>query len=187
MNTQRLLAELTEKEQRLLSKMRENEDIQLVASDSLGSIACLDCTIIDPVNLFVAYSDSNKKICKGVYANEHFSLGNEETDKDPRPLRVITDLRKPESIKYYVNCHGEDYLFSNDCKDEATQLMIFMESPGFCQISLYNGFLTHEKISHIFSASAKMRSHIRTLAYSILSRDFENFSNSLDQMESRKK
>lgn len=166
--------------------MKEHEDIQMVACDSVESIVCLDFKEIEQANLFVAFINNNKSICNGIYGEEHFSVGNEELDNDPQFLRVFTDLRKPGSVKFHVNCQGENYRLTSDSSDEA-QLIIFIETPKFCQLSLYNGFLIRDKISHIFLTSDKMKGPIRTLAYSILTHNFKHFPQGLRQMESRQK
>lgn len=176
-----VLYQMSEKEEKLAHQMlNKKKDIQLLASNGTQSWAVIDNTMLEVYNLIIGYTNGTEAICVGIYANHPFSY---PIDGEQSLIRVWQDCRDLNDIRYYVNYKGEFQELTKDADQQNDKLLILLlECPDFVQFSLYDGSLLNSKASHIFTAIAQIKAKIKTIANSMLNRNFPGLQQHLLQL-----
>ncbi|BBH22614.1 hypothetical protein Back11_39590 [Paenibacillus baekrokdamisoli] len=176
-----LLNDMTEKENKLaFLQLKKKLDIQLLASNGEESCAVIDDTLLHPFNLIIAVVSNEGRSCIGQYAKKNFSY---HSTLPTNLTRVWVDCRD-EGIKFHVNSNGKHFELSNDKDTPNDMLMIvILHCPDFVQLSLYDGQLALQKVSHIFTSSKHAGDKINVVAHSMLNRYFPGLFEHLLQLE----
>lgn len=179
MDIKKLISQASSKDLKLLMSMvKDNAEIQLGASDGKTSMIYMNQMFLEETNLVIAYICGNKKICLGKYGNDHLELS-----KDIGIVSILTDLQNPSKVRFHLNIDGNCTILSEDNDNNDSVLIIFIECSKFLQFSLFDGRLIHKQISHLMVAEETERSHIRTMAFSMISNHFKEFPNQMRILE----
>jgi hypothetical protein len=185
MNTERkeLLNDFTETEQKYAYKMlRKKKDLQLLASDGTDSYVYLGNTRLEQFNLIIGYVGREHKVCHVSHPNKHVPFVQNIASL---PVRVWVDCIDKSDVSFHINI-GDSFvdLSNNHENGEADELLIvFLHCPDFVQLSLFNGKLAYQKVSHIFTASKQVMEKMRTMALSMLELSFPGLNDLLLQIE----
>jgi hypothetical protein len=180
MNSNSVLAKLSEKEDMLIRQIAKNkDDLQLIACNGFDSYLCMDGKKLDQCNMFIGYSGKEGNLGNGRYSGHNFNFSNVSGF-----LRVILDSRDSDDIKLHFNNDGTYSKLSNKNNNTDSLLVIFIESPGFVQFTIFDGQLRDDKIIHIFTTTSKMKQRIRSIAYSLINQKFTRFMDHLSIIES---
>lgn len=178
-----LLNNLDQSEQKLLhlKKTKKEEDIQLFGVNKTEALVTFDATVIENATLLIGYRSNANKVCMGRYGDKVYSFPAQVNDNADF-IRVWIDSRKNENVKFHVNFNGAYSKFV-DGNDSDALLITFIENPDFVQLSLYDGSLFINQVSHIFTSVPAIKNRIRTIAYSMLNNEFPGLCGKFIAME----
>ena len=170
-----------EAEDKLIYLMtKKKKDIQLMVSNGQDTSVFIDRTSLEQFNLFIGFSGKNGKSCVGKFTDRHFSFPLDGSVLS----RVWIDCREPGDIKFHINISGNYYELSNDINGQKDELLIILlHSPDFVQLSLFDGRLPFQKVSHIFAASNRASEKIQTVGYSMINQLFPELFSYLRELE----
>lgn len=89
-------------------------------------------------------------------------------------MRVTCDMRKKEDIKVLVTVGERECLELSNSSDDGCLFILFLETQGFIQFLLYDGKLD-QKICCALVIDEKSRNLMRSIAFSIIERNFKGF------------
>ncbi|MDH6671237.1 hypothetical protein M2277_001887 [Paenibacillus sp. LBL] len=160
---------LSEKELELMNNKKiDLNDLQFHKLDNNNSIAFVNSRFIQKKNLFIGITNEDVHELKVDHLDHNLSFGSEDS------MRVTCDMRKKEDIKVLVTVGERECLELSNSSDDGCLFILFLETQGFIQFLLYDGKLD-QKICCALVIDEKSRNLMRSIAFSIIERNFKGF------------